>query len=244
MNEKAQVHTEYVAKLERLWDMVSDMVEGGRLREADAPDDYAALVQQMVDLQALHHTRAMTAEVAAMPATMAAKYISTGADLVTVEGTARVIASDHNSGLVHVRYETGLFAGRERVESALHEGFAALVGEGQKVEATRKASLGIPAGWELASGYTLDLFDGVGRAICEKRFGGEGTPYVACDMTVVESRTGGYIPIHGSVRMNAVGSVSDAVATLASYWDSLPASSRVAAQPSGRSVRNSTSLGM
>ena len=40
----------YVEELERLWDMVSDMVESGRLVEADIPDDYQALVAQMVKL--------------------------------------------------------------------------------------------------------------------------------------------------------------------------------------------------
>lgn len=42
----------YVEELERLWDMVSDMVESGRLVEADIPDDYQALVSQMVKLGA------------------------------------------------------------------------------------------------------------------------------------------------------------------------------------------------
>ncbi len=42
----------YVEELERLWDMVSDMVESGRLAEADIPDDYQALVSQMVKLGA------------------------------------------------------------------------------------------------------------------------------------------------------------------------------------------------
>lgn len=38
----------YTKALERLWDMLSDTVEGGRLTEADCPDDYEALVHQMV----------------------------------------------------------------------------------------------------------------------------------------------------------------------------------------------------
>lgn len=49
----------YVDKLERLWDMLSEAVEGGRLTEADIPDDYAALVSQMgkcnAALAAVHH---------------------------------------------------------------------------------------------------------------------------------------------------------------------------------------------
>lgn len=43
----------YVNELERLWDMLSDTVEGGRLNEADIPDDYQALVEQMVKLGAI-----------------------------------------------------------------------------------------------------------------------------------------------------------------------------------------------
>jgi hypothetical protein len=40
----------YILELEKLWDMLSDTVEGGRLTEADIPDDYQALVSQMVKL--------------------------------------------------------------------------------------------------------------------------------------------------------------------------------------------------
>lgn len=36
----------YINALEHLWDMLSDMIEGGRLDEADIPDDYIALVNQ------------------------------------------------------------------------------------------------------------------------------------------------------------------------------------------------------
>jgi hypothetical protein len=39
---------QYVEALEKLWDMVSDMTEY-RLREGDIPDDYEALVGQMVE---------------------------------------------------------------------------------------------------------------------------------------------------------------------------------------------------
>ena len=35
---------------ERLHDMVSDMIEGGRLTRADVPDDYDALVHQLEEL--------------------------------------------------------------------------------------------------------------------------------------------------------------------------------------------------
>ncbi|MCP1674322.1 hypothetical protein J2T57_001424 [Natronocella acetinitrilica] len=38
---------QYIQELERLWDFVSDMVEGGRLSEELVPDDYQALVSQM-----------------------------------------------------------------------------------------------------------------------------------------------------------------------------------------------------
>lgn len=42
----------YIKQLEALWDMVSDMVEGGRLTEADIPDDYDALVRKMGECEA------------------------------------------------------------------------------------------------------------------------------------------------------------------------------------------------
>lgn len=38
----------YMAALERLWDMLSDAVEGGRLTVAEVPDDYDAFVAQMI----------------------------------------------------------------------------------------------------------------------------------------------------------------------------------------------------
>lgn len=34
----------------RLHDMLSDMIEGGRLKEADIPDDYEAIVEQLAKL--------------------------------------------------------------------------------------------------------------------------------------------------------------------------------------------------
>lgn len=43
----------YIEALEGLWGMVSDMVEGGRLREADIPDDYEALVRHQTTLSSL-----------------------------------------------------------------------------------------------------------------------------------------------------------------------------------------------
>lgn len=43
----------YIEALEDLWVMVSDMVEGGRLREADIPDDYRALVRRQMTLSSL-----------------------------------------------------------------------------------------------------------------------------------------------------------------------------------------------
>lgn len=47
--------SQYFDQLERLWDMLSDCVEGGRLTEADLPDDYEALVHQMVKLVSLEY---------------------------------------------------------------------------------------------------------------------------------------------------------------------------------------------
>jgi hypothetical protein len=43
----------YIENLEQLWDMLSDAVEGGRLTQADAPDDYRAYVHQMTKLVVL-----------------------------------------------------------------------------------------------------------------------------------------------------------------------------------------------
>lgn len=37
----------YIRELEKLWDMLSDAIEGGRLTESDIPDDYQAIVYQM-----------------------------------------------------------------------------------------------------------------------------------------------------------------------------------------------------
>lgn len=39
--------TDYIAALERLWDALSDTIEGGRISEVDCPDDYQALVTLM-----------------------------------------------------------------------------------------------------------------------------------------------------------------------------------------------------
>jgi hypothetical protein len=41
----------YIQELEKLWDMLSDTVEDGRLKEVDIPDDYEALVLQMVNCE-------------------------------------------------------------------------------------------------------------------------------------------------------------------------------------------------
>ena len=41
----------YIRALEKLWDMLSDAVEGGRLKKEDIPDDYEALVGQMVECE-------------------------------------------------------------------------------------------------------------------------------------------------------------------------------------------------
>jgi len=49
----SETERDYVDALERLWDMLSDCVEGGRLTEGNLPDDYAALVRQMVKLTGL-----------------------------------------------------------------------------------------------------------------------------------------------------------------------------------------------
>jgi hypothetical protein len=47
--------SQYFDQLEHLWDMLSDCIEGGRLTEADIPDDYKALVKQMVKLGNLEY---------------------------------------------------------------------------------------------------------------------------------------------------------------------------------------------
>jgi len=52
----------YVDGLERLWDMLSDAVESGRLRATHIPDDYAALVSQMIALENLRYNAQQTLE--------------------------------------------------------------------------------------------------------------------------------------------------------------------------------------
>lgn len=52
---QAHLVDKYVGSLEKLWDTISDTVEGGRLTEADIPDDYQAIVEQMVECNATHH---------------------------------------------------------------------------------------------------------------------------------------------------------------------------------------------
>lgn len=46
-----------VIELECLWDMLSDAIEGGRLTEADIPDDYEAFVEQMVSCEGARYRR-------------------------------------------------------------------------------------------------------------------------------------------------------------------------------------------
>ena len=45
---KAKVRWDVVEQYERLHDGLSDMIEGGRLTEADIPDDYQWLVETLV----------------------------------------------------------------------------------------------------------------------------------------------------------------------------------------------------
>lgn len=49
---KAQVRWDTVKQYERLHDGLSDMIEGGRLTEADIPDDYQWLVETLVQCNA------------------------------------------------------------------------------------------------------------------------------------------------------------------------------------------------
>lgn len=42
----------YLHSLEKLWDMLSDAVENGRLLEHDIPDDYKAFIHQMEQCEA------------------------------------------------------------------------------------------------------------------------------------------------------------------------------------------------
>jgi hypothetical protein len=46
-NSAAKGESELLAAYARLHDMLSDMIESGRLREADIPNDYRALVDQL-----------------------------------------------------------------------------------------------------------------------------------------------------------------------------------------------------
>lgn len=47
MNENEQ---NLLAEYRRLHDMLSDMIEGGRLTAVDIPDDYDALVRKLTDI--------------------------------------------------------------------------------------------------------------------------------------------------------------------------------------------------
>lgn len=49
------IEQDLLAHHSKLHDMVSDMIEGGRLSEADIPDDYQALVDHLVEGVRLDH---------------------------------------------------------------------------------------------------------------------------------------------------------------------------------------------
>lgn len=51
-NATTDTQSRYIKELEKLWDMLSDTIEGGRLTEADIPDDYQAFVTQMMACEA------------------------------------------------------------------------------------------------------------------------------------------------------------------------------------------------
>lgn len=59
MTTATQHQASYTDALERLWDMLSDTIESGRLTEADIPDDYQALV---ITMQRCEVLRAATRE--------------------------------------------------------------------------------------------------------------------------------------------------------------------------------------
>lgn len=54
--------SQYFDQLERLWDMLSDCVKGGRLTKTNLPKDYKPLVQQMAKLVKLEDEAHMQLE--------------------------------------------------------------------------------------------------------------------------------------------------------------------------------------
>jgi predicted protein tyrosine phosphatase len=52
MTTKAAIRWDNVDAYEKLHDGLSDMIEGGRLTEADIPDDYQWLVETLVNCNA------------------------------------------------------------------------------------------------------------------------------------------------------------------------------------------------
>lgn len=74
-------------------------------------------------------------------------------------------------------------------------------------------------GWSLADDYTKELFPG---AVFERRMGGSGTPFVVHDLTIVDTRAGEWIPIHGSIKMQAVSTPALAASALLRHWQELP----------------------
>lgn len=75
-----------------------------------------------------------------------------------------------------------------------------------------------PKGWICASEHSKDCFDG---AIFECIYGGIDQGFVRYDMTIAFDGEK-FIPIHGSVKMEATDTVSESANKLHEYWIDLP----------------------
>lgn len=89
----------------------------------------------------------------------------------------------------------------------------------------RESVFAIPEGWQAADGYTIDLFMRYGSALCTKAVG--GTPELASyDFTILEAENG-FIPVHGSSRMEPEPTLDAAAQRLDDYYARLPDESKL-----------------
>lgn len=70
-------------------------------------------------------------------------------------------------------------------------------------------------GWHKADEYTKDIAPG---AAFMRTIGGSGTPFASYDLTIIESDSGKWVPMHGSVKMPLVESPEKAAHDLMQYW--------------------------
>ena len=78
-------------------------------------------------------------------------------------------------------------------------------------------------GWMEADGRTKDYFPG---AAYMRSIGGGGTPFATYMFTIVESDSGNWVPVHGSIKMPGVETPEKAAYGLMQYWHELPNESK------------------